>query len=218
MFTDGGENQKYARLCGDLRAAAEAELMSPLKNAGATPEAASEACVNIAASIAQFLMQKDGAHYPFDEIGQIRETLVELEAKLSRLSLLAEGVMQDYLWDETEKTKQFFDVEIWVKHQNWQNFQRFRDALPKIVESLPTKPSHKRGHDNRRHRAIRYAILDWGKATGHLPPATKTAAGEGTAPLLVFLQRQLGTDGISADSFRRVILKLKPRLDLPRGA
>ena len=215
------ENQKYARLCSDLRAAAEAALMAPLKNAGATPEAASEACVTIAESVALFRIQKDGDHQFLDEIGRVRKTLAELEGKLRRLSLAAKVIMQDYIWDEEEKTSELFSaawLEIKLKHDTWQTFQRFRDALPKIVESLPPKPPRKGGHDDRKHRAVSSAIRDWWKATGRLPPATKTAAGEGTAPLFVFLQRQLATDGISPDSFRRVILELKPILDLPRGA
>lgn len=215
------ENQKYARLCSDLRAAAEADLLAPLKDAGATPEAALKACADIAVTVALCCMEMCGDYRFFDEIGQVKKTLVELEGKLSRLSLAAKGIMQDRIWDEEEKASELFSaawLEIKLKHDTWQTFQRFRDALPKIVESLPPKPPRKGGHDDRKHRAVHSAILYWWKATGRLPPATKTAAGEGTAPLLVFLQRQLGTPGNSPDSFRRVIQELKAKLDLPGGA
>lgn len=215
------ENQKYASLCGDLRAAAKADLMVPLKDAGATPEAALKACEDIAVTVALCLMEKDGDHRFFDEIGQVRKTLAELEGKLRRLSPTAAGILQDRIWDEEEKTSELYSaawLEIMLEHDTWQTFQRFREALPKIVESLPTTPPRKGGHDDRIHRAVRSAMLDWWKATGRLPPATKTAAGEGTAPLFVFLQRQLTTPGISPDSFRRVRLELKSILDLPRGA
>jgi len=220
-MSENEENQKYARLRSDLRAAAEADLMAPLKDAGATPEAALKACEDIAVTVVLCRMEKDGDHRFFDEIGRVRETLAELEGKLSGLSPAAAGIMQDRIWDEEEKTSELFSaawLEIKLKHDTWQTFQRFREALPKIVESLPTTPPRKGGHDDRLHRGVSSAMLDWWKATGRLPPATKTAAGEGTAPLFVFLQRQLGTDGISPDSFRRVRLELKRILDLPRGA
>jgi hypothetical protein len=214
------ENQKYARLCSEVRAAAEADLLAPLKDAGATPEAALKACADIAVTVALCCMEKDSDHRFFDEIGEVRKTLAELEGMLSRLSLAAKLIMQDRIWDEEEKTSELYSaawLEIMLKHDTWQTFQRFRDALPKIVESLPTTPPRKGGHDDRIHRAVSSAMLNWWTATGRLPPATKTAAGEGTAPLFVFLQRQLKTPGISPDSFRRVRLELKRILDLPRG-
>ena len=210
------ENQKYAGLCSELRATAEAKLMAPLKKAGATPEAASEACVQIAASVAVWLILEEGAHYPFDEIGQVRKTLAELEGNLNRLSLAAALIMQDYIWDEEEKTSELFSA-VWLeiklkhdtKHDTWQTFQRFRDALPQIVESLPTKPPKKKGHDARRQDALESAIWAWQRATGHFPPATVTAAGLSSSPLLAFFHRRLGTDGLSPGTFARTIRSLK---------
>lgn len=195
-MTDGEKAQRLAQLCGDLRARVEADLAQPLITAGATPDAAAEACVEIAATLGLFLIQRDCGEYPFDEIGRVRAALAKLEAELSSLSIEAEGWL---CWR--------------LGNHGWQTLERFHHALPVITKLLPAQPSSKGGHDHRLRRAVQEAAMAWKTATGRLPPTTKTAEGEGTAPLLAFLQRSLGNDLLSADSFRRAIKTLK---DAPR--
>jgi hypothetical protein len=191
-MTDGEEAQSLARVCGDLRKRAKSDLDRALREAGASPDSSEEACTEIAAILGIFLIESAAGRKPLDEIGRVRDALEKLEAELSSLSMQADGWL---CWR--------------LGNKGWQTLQRFRDALPIIVALLPARPTKKGRHDGRLQLAVQSAAVAWKAATGRFPATTKTAAGEGTSPLLAFLQRELGNDLLSADSFRRAMKKLK---------
>lgn len=194
------EDEKYERLTLELRAAAEAELFEALVRDGATTESAREACESIAGSLSIFRMMKDGGHDPFDEIGRVRELLVELNTELSALTMAADGLMQDAInFNESKLTnRRRSDLTIMA-------FELFRRRLRTIIERLPQRPTKKGGHDSRLSFMLSSVCMAWWRATGRLPSATKSEDLQKTAPLYRFCCAHADQPALSIDMWARVL-------------
>lgn len=201
-MNDGEYFQKLARLSGDLRHAAEGELMAILEKDGATEEGATKACEEIASHLAMLRIWRESDRNSLDQIGLVRELLEKLDESLRSLTPESEGLLQHYFWPDNRS-------QLPVRHDNWKFFQQLSAALPMLVEKLPTRPPKKGGHDARLHWAVRSACLSWKSATGRLPSATKSEDSNRTAPLYRFFARHADQEAFSVDTWARVLKSIK---------